>query len=386
MKNLALHRAREQGNALLTTALAIVLLVAVGGAAIDLGRQQLLHSRLQQSSDAAALAGALAPTGSTPSDTANRYFALNYAINDSQSYMGSTTTPTISTDNGVKVSANGAVHNQFISTLGTTSSQAAGATTVSTTSGNTAQKYDVIVIMDNSMSMNSNDVTAPDGTTESRVQATKNAVAIIANNLLGDNDASDSRIGAIAYYWTVDSDRVLEPTGDLTTFTNYLAGARMGPGFGTDSSQGTAIARSDVSTHFRPDAIHVVILLTDGDNNVTGGHELGGNGGNHGDIFNLIVSDAYADQQQTPAQMSDAETLSDCSYFKGQTPATIVYTIGFGPDAQSDPAVNTFLSSCASGTAGANQGQYFFLAPDPTTLNQVFSGIATSVKKLRITQ
>ncbi|MEJ0009188.1 MAG: pilus assembly protein TadG-related protein [Alphaproteobacteria bacterium] len=447
MKNLALHRAREQGNALLTTALAIVLLVAVGGAAIDLGRQQLLHSRLQQSSDAAALAGALAPTGSTPSDTANRYFALNYAINDSQSYMGSTTTPTISTDNGVKVSANGAVHNQFISTLGTTSSQVAGATTVSSADSNQTG-YAVMVVAGIADSMVKTDVGTddsmpPDASTlgyspEQDCQwqwseyyyhtgPSDPQVVNDCQNLYHQyGTAGATRLNALRYalysFFSKMAGPDLTPAGPpanyagVVTFGNgmsnsYAGHSNVGCGIGTTRNGPNFEVDTGASNNFYPGCLGDMAAAaapsgipgyqTDPNfsNSMDGdfpqalvfgasdfrASQYGGDISNDRHVHIMVV---IVDAPLTAGHDSDVNTV--CSRIKaggnyGNSNPIVLYTVAFGPDVQSDDHTKQVLSQCASGSADSSLGQYFFLAPDSVSLSAVMGGIATNVKAIHTT-
>ena len=77
----------EQGGVLIIFGLSAVFLVAIGGAGVDLGLQQLMQVKLQNSVDAAVTsAGSLSSckqriTGPIREQAAKRYFKLNYPAN-----------------------------------------------------------------------------------------------------------------------------------------------------------------------------------------------------------------------------------------------------------------------------------------------------------------
>lgn len=79
----------ESGSALVMVSLAAFLLLAAAGMAIDLGRVQVVQSRLSSALDSAGLAAGTVANSGNIQTTANKYFAANFPAN----YMGSTIQP-----------------------------------------------------------------------------------------------------------------------------------------------------------------------------------------------------------------------------------------------------------------------------------------------------
>lgn len=185
------------GNVLMMTGLALILLFAVGGSGVDYGRQQLVRMKIQQASDAAALAAASVPCEAEPCterlQTAMRYYNLNYP----EKFLGVTRPqPTITAPlNGpVTVSANADIETQFISNLGIPVLESKGRTVVS--SENQGSAYDIVMLLDNSNSMEQ----------RGKIAALKTAATTLADSVLSVNDdacAGDlqgcSRVALIPY-------------------------------------------------------------------------------------------------------------------------------------------------------------------------------------------
>ncbi len=373
----------EEGNVMILTALFCVVLVALSGMGIDLGRQQLVRIKLQQASDAAALAGALAATADQ-STTALRYFNLNYPT----TYMDvARPTPAISVGANVTVSANATVPTYFMKLLGQNTVAASGSSGVQTNQSK-VQSYDMILVIDNSGSMYTTDVgsssirAVPNGTMtatlnaaiaqcekegwgtayctygttlmqeqsfglvgNTRINAVRYSANYLANQLLVDSSANN-RIGAVR--WDATLINQIPLTSDLSTVTNYIDTlAAIGD---TNSTLGLAAAQT-MQGSFNAKSVHAVVLLTDGENNST----------------------AY-----------NTTSLAICTAMKAAN--TVIYTIAFGNDVNTDTTAKNFLSSCATTTTGSNLGTYFFIAPNAAALSAAFSSIVTSVQKLRIVQ
>jgi Flp pilus assembly protein TadG len=140
------------GNVLILAGLGILFLVGIGGAGYDLGRQQLVRQKIQQATDAAALAAASMDFG-TPDNvrqnTAQAFFSLNYP----QNYLGvARPTPTASiAGETITVSAGTTVPTSFVGNFGVSTIAAAGRSRVQFKRLQTV--IDVILVMDNSGSM-----------------------------------------------------------------------------------------------------------------------------------------------------------------------------------------------------------------------------------------
>lgn len=143
---------REQhGSVLMLTGLAILILFAVAGAGVDFGRQQLVRMKLQNASDAAAVAAASLKNATVAEREAIalRYYNLNYP----QSFLGvERPDPEIIIGDTISVEASTVLMANFISNVGVQRLEAEGRTVVNASS-NSSQNYDVILVMDNSSSM-----------------------------------------------------------------------------------------------------------------------------------------------------------------------------------------------------------------------------------------
>lgn len=105
------------GSVSIIMGISLAMMVVVSGMALDLGRAQLVKTAMQNSRDAAALAGALHP--GTPAEKqaqARRFFYANYPEN----YLGEgTPEPIIPLPvNSVSISGSHSVHNLFVKELG----------------------------------------------------------------------------------------------------------------------------------------------------------------------------------------------------------------------------------------------------------------------------
>lgn len=401
MKRFLLHKflGDQRGNILILTGLGFLFLVGIGGAGYDLGRQQLVRQKIQQASDAAALAAAgmdFGTSDATRQNTAQAFFALNYPAD----YLGiARPTPSISIAGEIiTVSANASVPTSFVVNFGVSSIAANGSSRTQFKRLQTV--IDVILVMDNSGSM----VIADVGTGSSLNAsvgvrpicragwiAYAAALGITINNGQANGFCNSfegatgfNRINALRFSASALTDTLMNPnplnnrmaltTWDLFTirsqnFTNdpNTAKSFLSTMYGrgqTNSTTGLQQAQSFASD-FRPNVARAVILMTDGVNQ-------GQNG--------------FADQ----APFNNA-SLALCNDFKER--GIIVYTIGFGSElVGTNPIIvnaNQFLSNCATGPNGSgapNLDTFYFRAPDAVALDEVFKKIAGSLKKVQILQ
>lgn len=402
----------QQGNVLMLTGLGMLFLVGIGGAGYDLGRQQLVRQKIQQASDAAALAAAgmdFGTSNATRQNTAQAFFALNYPSD----YLGvARPTPSISiAGETITVSANSSVPTSFVGNFGVSSIAAAGSSTTRFKRLQTV--LDVILVMDNSGSMGARQNLAFPGSLGSYDVGTGNSLNASggvrpicragwqalylqlfsfvlsnadANGFCNDYEGANgfNRINALRFSANDLVNRLMNPNPNnnrvaLTTwdifsirsqgFTNDPAIARnfLGTMYGrgqTNSTVGLQQAQS-FAGQFRPNVARAVILMTDGVNQ-------GPNG--------------FADQIPF-----NTASLAICNQLKAQ--GVIVYTIGFGSElVGTNPIIanaNQFLSDCATGPNGPTQpnlSQFYFRAPDAAALANAFSQIAGSLQRVQILQ
>jgi len=414
-----LHRfyADTRGTILIITGLSFLFLVAVGGAGYDLGRQRLITLKLQQAADAASLAASGMTFGVSTTqrqDMANTMFSLNYP----DSYLGvDRPTPAINVGvNTVTVSASAEYDTMFVQAIDieTLDSDVRSVAQIKRDKA----KLDVILTMDNSGSMRAADVGAvaflnadiPSASAACRpemyspaqsayllanwpIPAAPNPLYVPAMRAWCDNPnavsyrslgttafglTGSTRLNAVRfaansmadYLFNVDpyDHRVALVKWDnivisSDNFSNNYSTVRasllnMYSGVDTRSSVGLRKAKDIGTAGFRSDAVHAVILLTDGVNSF-------------GPAYNITAE--------------NADSLAVCREIKA-IPNTIVYTIVFGRDS-TNATVRQFLSDCATGPNGPtapNEGTYFFAAPNAASLNKAFEAIIGNLKKVRI--
>lgn len=397
------------GNVLMITGLAFLVLIIAAGMGIDFGRQQLLRVRMQQSSDAAALAAGAAPAGIDKQQTANRYFNLNFT----PSYLGfDRPAPSVNVGTNVTVETSGKLATAMMGYNGVKDMNASGRSVVGADTVNANQSYDVILVMDNSASMDTTDVGSSDtlnadsgapcrnwlffvpgnqvcavnGTT--RMNALRYSAVHLTQQLLNPNRAH-SRVGAITWS-TVNEELQTTPlTEDYNTIRSFLG--QMISFESTNSTTGMGAAQT-MANNFRPDSVRAIVLLTDGFNTMasTFQSQIQDNAQPcHSDASKVCPKDQYGCDGAAGAAdictRTNIQTLPICTNFKDH--GVLVYTIAFGKAAVSDPnaaVVRDFLANCASGTPGSNENQYFFIAPDADTLDNAFKAIITSIGKIRI--
>lgn len=414
----------QHGNVLMLTGLGMLFLVGIGGAGYDLGRQQLVRQKIQQASDAAALAAAgmdFGTSNATRQNTAQAFFALNYP-ND---YLGvARPTPSISiAGETITVSANSSVPTSFVGNFGVSSIAAAGSSTTRFKRLQTV--LDVILVMDNSGSMGERQNYRFPGSIGSYDVGTGNslnasggvrpicragwiayyaALGASLTNALANQECNDwegatgfNRLNALRFSANSLVNTLMNPNPNnnrvaLTTwdsfsirsegFTNDPAVARnfLGTMYGrgaTNSTIGMQQAQT-LASGFRANTAHAVVLMTDGAN-FGGALFFPGT-----TIRNLAAENAVRIQFNN-------NTLAICNRFKAE--GTIVYTIGFGAELSNNTTnsieARQFLSDCATGPNGGNQpnlNNFYFVAPDAATLANVFNQISGSLQRVQILQ
>ncbi len=395
----------ERGGIFIIVGLSILILFGVVGISVDLGRQQLLRARMQQSSDAGALAAASMPLapGTTSAQAivireavAKRYFKLNFT----PSYLGfDRPAPTVSAVNTISVKAAGTMPTSMMGTFNTASVNVGGNSVVTPASGGNAQPYRVMLVMDNSGSMGENDA----GNGVRRIDALRNAARTVVDALLNPN-TSLSKVGGVTW-----SDQVIATQG-LTESANVMHSFldAMSDDDGTISTVGMARAKQVLDADLTTGVVKAVILLTDGSN-----------GSRH--------TAPYETKRINPP------TLDLCTALKNSN--VLVYTIAFGKDVlepcrttvcsgsfpPNDPQSKCKRNKCSSSAPGgyyagqsgdfcedgyssfnvtgtnaktycprpmllacATSPDRYFEAPDATTLQNAFAVIIGNIQKTRI--
>lgn len=142
------------GGVLIIFGLSVALVVAIGGASIDLGIQQLMRAKLQNASDAAATSAAglhaanYNVTNVERQSAAVRYFNLNYPP---EFYGQQRPVPSVSINNTITVSAQGAINTAFVSNFGISQLQASALSVVSVAQS-APSDFDLVIVVDESSS------------------------------------------------------------------------------------------------------------------------------------------------------------------------------------------------------------------------------------------
>ncbi len=369
----------EHGSIIILVGLSIFLLVAVGGIALDLGKQQLINQRIQQSADFAALAASVRPDNSYREGTGHAYFQLNYPSR----YMGlDRPTPTVSSpDNAiVTVKASQTVPMNFISLLGTSEVEAAGSTYAQVPRYPT---LDLMLVMDNSGSMDEEDTPAPTlylagdkskmktvcnvaspenpsgcksnvdnkWNKPTRLNALRYTADSLANKLLNVS-TRDHRIGIVTWdknviTWKNFDDNYSHVNDDLMG---------MATSSGTNSAVGMQRAETIINDNARSgEYTKALILFTDGENTVTN---------------------------------ANSDTLAACGRLKANN--VLIFTILYDPASESPDAI-PMLSDCANGPNGTsspkpNENLYFFPVRSSEALNDAFNSILETLNRVRMRQ
>lgn len=376
----------ESGSVLILAAVMMLIFVAVGGAAYDLGVQQLVKLHNQQALDAAVLSGAV--TGANDGGVQEKNAEMFYTANFAESFMGyDRMSPDFQVEDGVNISGQATyeVDTLFTKTLGT-EAQEYSDLSISPIK-NVYSSIDLILVLDNSLSMNETDVgsdaslpgnlikmkamcnsifgatntnctrtgsnsLASQSTKLSRLNALRYSAEQLATDFLNPNDFSH-RVGIVNW-----SDQLVDKvhlSGDYSTIRDRIDSLFLD--LGTESTFGLQGAKEMATGPggFRDDAVHAIVLLTDGQNN--------------------------------NKSIDNPASLAICEEMKNDY-RTVVFTVMFGvQDPSEEDEIRQFLSDCATGPNGPsepNEDLYFFSAPNAEELQEVFESITTTVQKVRL--
>ena len=124
-----------------------------------------------------------------------------------------------------------------------------------------------------------------------------------------------------------------------------------------------------------PNNRKVMILMTDGENNLNGQNNL-----NHSDYgsYGYVIKGRVGSTSSNNTTLTTAlnvRTAMACANAKAQ--GILIYTIGFGSDASGSA---TLLQNCAS------DPKYFYQPANSSDLKPVFLQIAQSINSLRIAE
>lgn len=208
----------ERGSALPFIAIGVVMLTGATGTAIDMGRVQVVQSRMQTALDAAGLAvGTEISTANIATET-SKYFYANFPAG----YLGTT----ISSISAVPNAANSIIALNVSGTVPTTFMKLFGVSTVSVsaTSQITRQQsgMELVLVIDNTGSM----ANSAGGAT-TKIQAAKSAASSLLDILYGsgNNTSPNLWVGVVPFSQTVN----IGTTHNAWMDTAYDGGLNWGP-------------------------------------------------------------------------------------------------------------------------------------------------------------
>ncbi|MES2984200.1 MAG: Tad domain-containing protein [Pseudomonadota bacterium] len=444
--------ADQSGSVLMIFGISFLILVGIGGAGYDLGHQQLVRQKLQQATDAAVLAGASMADPATDEErkaTARRYFLLNFP----DGYFGVSPAPTPTVEiagTTIRVHTfDTSIETAFVRNL------PAGPENLPAKGDSTAElglssipPIDMVLVMDNSLSMSSVDVgsgstrNVPSGlATETRTAAvaacsTSNSPNGVNFNLAYEDyyahytglgyTQSAAQAAAMSLAVTRSPGEVAKCSAYTDAETcpwvpgvagcenyglrganrlnalrysaNYLASAFLDPNPRTNR---IAVVRwsemlltdEPFSDQYTIVSRHLDRMFAYGATNST----LGLNAAfsrtssmrpaSSTSRAVVLLTDGKNEVSRNAAVNATVNpaSLAVCKKLKEEKDV-LIYTVAFGKEVENDATVADFLSKCASGNPATNKDQFFFIAPDAAKLSLVFGGIVTSLQKVRVTK
>lgn len=187
----------EQGSAMPFVALGILMLMGATGTAIDMGRVQIVQTRMQNALDATGLAvGSIVNTTADLNAETTKYFYANFPAN----YLGTTITTLSATPNAdnsiITMAVAGTVDTTFMRLFGINYVDVGAQAEITRAS----QGMELVLVIDTTGSMNS---TAGGGI--SKIAAARNAATDLVNTLYGSASTLDNLwIGLVPFAQAVN--------------------------------------------------------------------------------------------------------------------------------------------------------------------------------------
>ena len=400
----------KRGSVAIITALSLTLLVSVGGAAIDFGRQQLVKLRAQQAATAAAIAVAAMPgtkpdgtpyTQSDKQQTFARYFSMNYPNN----YLGVPISPgsvTIS-DTAVSLDLTTGMPTIFLKSIGVASLPINLSIQVLAASSSSQSDYDLVVLFDETYSTTG---VVGNGDNSIRITDMRAAVNNMANSVLTDVSNSKVRMGFVGYSSHITSkwglsNKLADATTAINQFRptcnnydhvglqaaqNMLQGGTAGEAngvvttypwlYGYDCTVAvnptTPVPRTLRSDGKSMSTVKNLVIVTDGDI-MTDPYPCSDPFRPASQGYGMI--NCYALPQYRPLNLfSDA-----CTALKNATGAHVFVVVFASPPA----GATTAMQQCASTNVTTGQPDFYYAA-NVTALNNYLTNITSYVKKIKI--
>ena len=173
----------EGGSALIVLGLGLVTLTGAVGFAIDMGRAQMVQSKMSAALDAAGLAAGATVNTSDVTETATRYFNGNFPASSMGVTVDSVTAVLNADNTRVNLTASGTVNNTFMRVLGINTTAVGAESEVTRVN----KGMELVLVLDNTGSM-----TSSAGGGVSKINALKSAATDLVNILYGDETEVDN--------------------------------------------------------------------------------------------------------------------------------------------------------------------------------------------------
>lgn len=355
----------ERGSVFILVGLLIIVLVGVIGLTLDLGTQSIIKTRMQNASDAAALAAAI-PDTATPAEReaiARRYFALNYPDNYQQTDLTAANVQIVANDETVQVdTGNRSRKTDILPVIGINATQSRGTTEVGI-SANVPPSADIVLGLDISGSMGQVDCGSPPKrcgflhpNPASRMSLLRISVdRFITHLAAGQDPMQNYSVGTILYSGVIEN--TYNFSANTAGLQKYFS-LHLQPRYRAGTIGGTAAQHVNtlLSRAVRP--TRVAILMTDGQN-----------------------TDPSRD---FPSASEDALMRQQCDAMKKD--GIVVYTISFGSEILYTPSIAALMKDCATGETEEQKALYAHKAVTGDELNGAFDNILKGIRQVRITR
>ena len=174
----------NKGSVLPFVALGIIMLTGATGTAIDMGRVQIVQTRLQTALDAAGTAVGT-ELSSTPTDAlaqeAQKYFNANFPAGYLNSQIGSVNTSVSTDQTTITISVSGSVPTTMMQLVGVSTVRVSATSTITRSQSG----MELVLVVDNSGSM-----AKPAGGSDTKLAAAQNAIKILLDILYGSTNGA----------------------------------------------------------------------------------------------------------------------------------------------------------------------------------------------------
>lgn len=394
----------DQGQILMAVALMMVILIAMVGLALDVGRIFIMKAELSRAVDAAALAGSLdLPDAAQTRARVSEYMAENKPSASSSVVLNAAARQ-------LRVSASEDVKMIFLALLGF-DKVSVDATAVA---GFGAFPLDVYLAIDATGSMGASPCNSSDSNPGCPIKEAKDAAMAFADTLLGDSIGSGyAQVGAGAFRGCYEPPRnysvcvdasgpdsmVTDLTSSKATLNSGIANIGARGGTGTNICLGMHKGEQilfGANGQTAGNTLRYIVILTDGDN--TYNQNSYGQGQPPNDCrpnASPWSSDGYVGSSCRPAQMRerqlDVKTMAIAERLKSQ--AVEIYVVSFGTCGSADSSLckpnmigrpshdnaadRNLLKCIASSSLSTND--HYFEVPTASDLSAVFTSIAQQI-------